>query len=133
LSIEQNRAMAADFLSALVKPDADRLRALLSEDATYWVAGKPEMFRAAGVMMKPQILKMSESLVGSFAGGLTLTITGTTAEGDKVAVEAISNGSARTGKIYSNTYHFLFIFRGGQISGVKEYMDTQHAAHVFDL
>ena len=35
------------------------------------------------------------------------------------------------GRVYSNVYHYLFIFREGRILRVKEYLDTQSAAEFF--
>jgi ketosteroid isomerase-like protein len=60
-----------------------------------------------------------------------MTIHGSTAEGDRVAVEAEAYGELRNGKIYNNTYHFLFLFRDGKIFRAKEYNDSKHAADIF--
>ena len=63
-------------------------------------------------------------------GGLRVTPTGLTAEGDRVAVEAESFAKMKNGKTYQNKYHFLFIVRDGKIQSVKEYLDTIHANEV---
>ena len=48
------------------------------------------------------------------------------AEGEKVAVELESYGELRSGRVYNNEYHMLLTTRGGKISAVREYHDTQH-------
>jgi ketosteroid isomerase-like protein len=52
------------------------------------------------------------------------------AEGDKVAVEAVSEGQHVSGQTYSNEYHFLFEFREGKLLKLKEYMDTERVTDV---
>jgi ketosteroid isomerase-like protein len=53
-----------------------------------------------------------------------------TAEDDRVAVEAVSEGLHATGQTYSNEYHFLFRFRDGKVVEFKEYMDTERVTDI---
>ena len=53
-----------------------------------------------------------------------------TAEDDRVAVEATSDGMHVSGMPYSNHYHFLFTWRDGKLLELKEYMDTQLVTEV---
>jgi ketosteroid isomerase-like protein len=64
-------------------------------------------------------------------GGLRMTVTNCIAEGDQVAVEAESYGELRNGRVYNNLYHLLLEIRGGKISTVREYYDTQHVHAVW--
>jgi ketosteroid isomerase-like protein len=66
-----------------------------------------------------------------FKDGLEQRIGAVTAEDDRVAVEVEVEGVAPNGKLYNNTFHYLFRFRDGKICQVKEYVDTYHAAEVF--
>jgi ketosteroid isomerase-like protein len=59
----------------------------------------------------------------------TLPFSGTS-EGERVAVEAESEGVHTSGARYHNRYHFLLVVRGGRITGLKEYLDTEHAREV---
>jgi ketosteroid isomerase-like protein len=34
--------------------------------------------------------------------------------------------------VYDNRYHFLMIVRGGRVVSVREYMDSEHVADVFE-
>ncbi len=63
--------------------------------------------------------------------GLKMRVTSMIAEGDKVAVEALSEGGLRNGRGYRQEYHFVLEFRDGKISVVREYLDTQHAHDVW--
>ena len=56
-----------------------------------------------------------------------MTPTGMVAEGDRVAVEVVSEGDLKNGRQYRQQYHMLLEFRGNRISAVREYLDTQHA------
>jgi uncharacterized protein len=130
MSIEQNKHTAREFLAASVKHEADHLASLMTDDATYWVQGKPHLFPAAGEKTKAEIYKYMQA-PSIFKDGLKHTIGAVTAESDRVAVEVEVDGIAPGGKHYNNTYHYLFVFRGGKIAKVKEYVDTYHAAEVF--
>ncbi len=63
--------------------------------------------------------------------GLKMTVTGSVAEGDHVAVEVESSGDLRNGRHYRQQYHFLISFRDGKIASVREYLDTHHAFDVW--
>ena len=62
--------------------------------------------------------------------GLKFTILGLTAEADRVAIEAESDGMHVSGQRYQNQYHFLMRIRDGRIVELKEYMDTQQVQDV---
>ena len=130
MSLEQNKQTAKEFLAASAKHDADRLASLMTDDATYWVQGKPHLFPYAGEKTKAEICKYFQT-PSIFRDGLEQTIGAVTAEEDRVSVEVEVRGIAPSGKLYNNTFHYLFIFRDGKIARVKEYVDTYHAAEVF--
>jgi ketosteroid isomerase-like protein len=130
MSTEKNKEIAKDFLNAIVEHDGDRLNALMSDDATYWAAGKPHLFPPAGVKTKAEFVKLMSGPT-SFKEPLVMTVGAITAEEDRVALEAESRGVVPSGKLYNNHYHFLFTIRDGKIVHAKEYMDTHHAAEVW--
>ena len=51
-------------------------------------------------------------------------------EGDQVVAEWTSRATARGGAAYDNRNIGIFTVRDGKIAAVREYTDTQHAAHV---
>jgi hypothetical protein len=57
---------------------------------------------------------------GVFKGPLDMTITGLTAEGERVAAEAESFGILKNGVEYRNRYHFLFVFADNRIRQFRE-------------
>jgi len=65
-----------------------------------------------------------------FPGGIKFDIRGMTAEAERVAVEASSEGAHVSGRVYRNQYHFLFEFAGGKLKSLKEYMDTERVTEV---
>ena len=66
-----------------------------------------------------------------FVGGVETRFGDITAEENRVAVEAATTGALPDGRVYTNTYHYLFTFRDGLVWRVKEYIDTQSAAEFF--
>lgn len=86
----------------------------LAPDAVWWVLGRPDETPAHTILTIMQ---------GLFVNG-RMEVDGVTADGDRVAVEARSFMTAKDGREYSNSYHFLVEFRDGLITRVKEYCDT---------
>ena len=79
---------------------------------------------------KASYRRLVEDSAKDFPSGLRFTITGTTAEDDRVAIEAESYGMARSGKLYNNLYHLLVLLDNGKIKTVREYLDSGHATEV---
>lgn len=78
-----------------------------------------------------EFLAFAEAFTTKLVGNRSnLIVQGVTAEGDRVAIEAVSHGQMTNGKTYNNTYHYLFIFKDGKIRMAKLYNDTQHATEV---
>jgi ketosteroid isomerase-like protein len=67
----------------------------------------------------------------TFVDGLRFTPTTLTAEDDRVAVLADSDGELVSGARYDNKYHFLFQLRDGLITNVWEYGDTYQSWKAF--
>ena len=61
-----------------------------------------------------------------FPEGLRVEFTGVTAEGERVAVEAVSSARLADGRPYANRYHFLVQVRDGKVRQMREYLDTQY-------
>ena len=122
--IDASRQLAADFLEALSSGDADRILSLYTEDATVWTAGSLPI---SGRPPRAAVRALCEGLLGAFPDGLNFELRGTTAEPDRVAVEARGHGLHASGQRYEQEYHFLLVLRGGLIAEVREYFDTEHA------
>ena len=130
MSITQiNVSRAKTFLEAMSKGDVSAVEALASDEFEYWVAGRTSL---SGSRDLAELTAAMPEFARVFPHGLCMSVTGTTAELQRVAVEAASHGITADGKTYENRYHFLFKFdHAGDIAEVREYMDTAHVAEIF--
>jgi uncharacterized protein len=127
MSVEANKKVVADFFENRSAGNGPAILAALADSATWWLAGN---FALSGTRTKQQFAELLGGLGSKIDGPLTLKVTGVTAEGDKVAVEAESYAKMKSGKTYQNQYHFLITLHDGKIQAVKEYLDTAHADDV---
>ncbi len=126
-STAENKVIARAFFDALNQADRDALDRLYADDFVLW---SPGGLPFSGNHTKAEALQFTDAILGLFPEGLRFTITGITAEGERVAVEAESRGRHVSGKDYCNQYHFLLVIHDGKIVQLKEYMDTAHASAV---
>ena len=131
MSTEQHKATAAEFFARFSASDIPGALATMTDDATWWIPGKPELSPTAGLYQKDRITKLFHAMLKQLKSGLKMTPTGMVAEGDRVAVEVVSEGDLKNGRLYRQEYHMLLEFRGGKICAVREYLDTQHAHAVW--
>ena len=85
----------------------------------------------AAAMTKTEMAGIFRLMDEHFKSPLRMTVKGTVAEGDRVAVEAESYGELRNGRVYAQEYHVLMTIRDGRIAAVREYMDTAHVQAVW--
>jgi ketosteroid isomerase-like protein len=132
-SVEHNRALALEFLGRAADNSIDAALNMLHPDATWWVAGDPARLRVAGLKNRARIERLLHGLGKALPGGMRMTVTGVTAENDRVAIELDGIGVWHNGRTYHNHYHFLFVIRDSRIFTVREYMDTLHLYDVNQL
>lgn len=128
--IEHNKRIARELLEASAVHDGAKFDALLHPNATYWTLGKPHLFRASGEKTRAAIVAYMSS-PSIFPGGVAVRFGAVTAEGNRVAIEAETEGRMPDGRVYTNLYHYLMEFEDGLVSRVKEYLDTQAAVEFF--
>jgi ketosteroid isomerase-like protein/ubiquinone/menaquinone biosynthesis C-methylase UbiE len=126
MSVERNKELASEFFARLSASDIAGALDLLSDDVTWWIAGKPAELPVAGAHDKEQLAGIFHRMHSRLKDGLRLTVKDMTAEGDKVALELESLGELWNGRVYNNEYHTLMRIRDGKIREVREYLDTQH-------
>lgn len=126
MTTEDNKKLAGEFFARFSAKDIPGALATMTDDATWWIVGKPEQLPAAGLYNKERIARLFHNMDGRLKDGLKLTVKGAIAEGDKVAVEVESYGELQNGRVYNQQYHVLMTMRDGKISAVREYLDTQH-------
>src|SRR4051812_6688162 len=103
----------------------------MTDDVTWRLAGKPELTPVSGVYDKARLGRLFNRMLQQLESGLKMTVVGSIAEGDRVAVEVESSGDLRNGRRYRQQYHFLIVLREGKIAAVHEYLDTHHAYDVW--
>ncbi len=123
----ESRRVALELLDAISRADAEGILNLYADDVTVWTAGDLPF---SGEHDKGEVEAMIPAVLGLFPDGLPMTVRGITADGERVAIEAESEGRHVSGKLYNNRYHFLVIVRAGRVVALKEYMDTKHAYEV---
>ncbi len=124
---EARRAITLELFDALSRSDVEAVDALYAEDFVLW---SPGALPFSGTHDKAEALELTKMITSAFPQGLRFTIDAMTVEGERVAVEAHSEGRHASGRDYRNQYHFLVKIRNGKIVMLKEYMDTQHAMDV---
>ena len=119
---QDNAQRARAFFDAMSRGDVAALVDAYHPEGTCWTSGNTLI---SGSMTVAQIRAGAAAIYEVFPDGLRFTIHGITAEGDRVAVEAESDGMHASGRRYNNHYHFLLEFRDGQLLRLKEYLDTE--------
>jgi ketosteroid isomerase-like protein len=124
------KAIVRDFFAAFSRGDIDSVLDGMTDDATWWVAGRIEGM--SGTNTKQQLGLLLQQVKPLYrSGALKITPSSMIAEGDRVAVEAESYAELVSGGVYANQYHFLITLRDGLIQSVREYSDTHHMAETF--
>lgn len=128
MRIADNKAIVKDFRTAFSASNCDDALDMLRDDATWLVQGKTLL---SGTYTKPEFAALPEQVTPQAPKGLRVKPKVMAAEDDRVSVEAESYGEITKGKTYENIHHFMFVLRDGMISGVREYLNTEHVTTVF--
>lgn len=124
MGIQENKQTVRQYLAHFKGAAVPNLLEAMSEDATWWILGKPHLFAGAGTKSKADMERIWRGLFRHMKYGLEMTVIGMVAEGDKVAAELRSHAELTDGRVYENQYHMLFTIQRGKIVEVKEYADT---------
>ena len=122
-TLERKRALAVRFIKRM-QPCRGLDEELITADFRWWAA-------SLGWIDRDQMRQLLTTLDAIMPEMPEMTILGTTAEGDRVAIEAIGRCALANGKRYDSTYHFLITVRGERVCAVKEYTDTKLAHETF--
>jgi ketosteroid isomerase-like protein len=124
---EANKAIVTQFFEAMNGGDVDFIVNAYAANGCLQTMGNTLI---SGTYSRDQIAASAGGIFEVFPEGLKFTAQSMVAEGDRVAVEATSEGKHVSGQTYSNEYHFLFEFREGKLLKLKEYMDTERVTEV---
>lgn len=120
-----HKQVVRDLFAALSGRRFDEARALVSDDGTWWLLSTRTHLPVGDYLSGYQ-----RQTASMFPTGLRLEPAGMVAEDGKVAAQADSPAVTEKGRVYQNTYHFLFEFRDGRIHKAWEYGDTLYAERV---
>jgi ketosteroid isomerase-like protein len=122
MSAEQNRQLVLKFYEHMSNLEFDKMFDLMAEDATWTVAGNPETFHHAGTMTKAQRVEGFSHFMAFFKG-MKQEVISSTAEDDRVCIEARSTCWAHNGMVYKNEPLLLLRCRDGKIVHIYEHLD----------
>lgn len=123
------RQFVLDFFKELANGD-EACWERVADDASWKLMARATDYPYPSDYTKASYRKLVADSAKDFPTGLRFTITATTAEDDRVAIEAESYGLTRAGKLYNNLYHLLVLLEKDKIKTVREYLDSGHASEV---
>ena len=128
---QANKAVCARLFERFSAGDVPGVLELMTDDATWWLPGKPGQLPVVGTRSKTQIARLFHAMESQLEGPLKMTVKSAIGEGDEVAMEVESLGHLKNGRTYNQEYHFRLQMRDGKISAVREYLDTLHVQAVW--
>jgi uncharacterized protein len=128
--LDANKHLIQRFFDTFSAGDVDGVLDYLDEDCLWWVSGSVPGI--SGRYTRQQMRELLTGIVDVYeAGALPISIRAMTAEGPRVAVEASSCAKLKNGRLFQNTYHFLFELADKRIVNIREYSDTLHMYETF--
>jgi hypothetical protein len=124
---QRNKQLVHEFFAAMNAGDVPRIVAAYAADGYLETMGRTLI---SGKFTRAQIQGAAGQIYEVFPQGIQFTIDALTAEGERVAVEAHSRGRHVSGRLYTNEYHFLFVFHDGKLAVLKEYMDSERVTDI---
>ena len=137
--------VALGFMAALDANDAEGVRSFMASGATWWV--DTGLDRASGVFgtdpgpnrpwplhgeMDAQIkCDLLAGLPERFPGGVRQIVTRAFASSSRAVLEVRGQGLYGGDRPYLNRYCFVADVCDGQVTEIREYLDTRHSAGVF--
>lgn len=131
MSIEDNKRLVRAFNSHFAHSDIDQILDLMTDDCSWWINGKPDLFPVTGTKSKAEFGDILRGIHASIEGGMPMEVIGLVAEGDQVAAELRARAKTKTGRSYDNRYLMLYTLRDGKVSAVREYTDLMTITDVF--
>ena len=123
MGIAENKQTVLTFIQGMSKDPA--VWDSMAENAEWWIQGK-------GTISKAEIRAIAQGGIGGMVTSAQMFIDHVTAEDNRVAVEAHSEIAMTDGRLFENTYHFLFVLDDeGKIVSGREHFDTGYARDFF--
>ena len=123
MSVTENTQIVRAFFAALSRSDIAGAKALLAEDATWWMPG---------ALPRSGVSKSGDALFEECVDYESLQVRHAVGEGDYVAVEWVARGKSPQGPRYGNYYHLItgFEVQEGKIHSIRDHQDMLYAKEV---
>lgn len=123
MGVTENTQIVLAFLAALSRRDIASAKALLAEEATWWMPGA---LPGSGVS------KSGEAVFEECLDYESLQVRHAIGAGDYVAVEWMARGKSPQGPRYGNYYHLItgFEVQAGKIHGMRDHQDMLYTKEV---
>lgn len=126
MTTEESKSIVEKFCEYLSNREYNLMLSLCDEEGTWYMQGRPDgtefKYYTRTQSIKKE-LEQAKNVLNLFTT-FKYTITGITAEGERVAIESISEGKGPSeNQIYKNTYMKQFILKNGKIISIREFLD----------
>jgi len=131
MSIEKNIQTAKNFFAAISRGDKESLLALVAEDIEWIIPGKdwPLAGTHRGHAGLADLLKTASKSMETSTEPREFV-----AQGDRVLVIGFAKGKVKaTNKTFEDDWIFAITIRGGRITNIREYVDTQALARAAQM
>jgi uncharacterized protein len=131
MSTEKNVQTVKDFFAAIGRGDREALLALVAEDIEWIIPGKdwPLAGTHRGHAGLADLLQTASKSIETSTEPREFV-----AQGDRVLVVGFAKGKIKaTNKTFEDHFVFAITVRGGKLTNIREYIDTQalaRAAHM---
>jgi uncharacterized protein len=130
MSAQGNKQVVERYFAAVNSGNEEDILACITDDFVFQsMPRNPQWLRYR--WNREQFAATPKLMSSTMNKPIQMRLLGMTAEDDRVCVEADSHGELKNGKVYENSYHFLFRFKDGKIAEVKEYSCSYTAHSVF--
>lgn len=120
--VARNKELIRQICRHLSARDVPALFELIHEEGSWSIPYRPDRFHFAGFRSKSELRDMLGGFLGIF-DHFAFEIRHMVAEGDRVVVEARSEGATKDGATYENTYLMIFFIKDGKAHTVREFFD----------
>jgi uncharacterized protein len=130
MSLEANKAAVRRYFEAVNAGNCGAILALTTEDFLFTTMARApdwlqiEWDREAFAQVPPTMSQLMKAPIH-------LAVVDMIGEGDKITVEAETDGEMLNGRRYNNAYHFAFELSGGKLRRVREYSCSYLAQSCF--
>lgn len=130
LTTEQTKALIDDLYATLGRGDRNHLMEILSEDVVWQMPasvpdgvlhGRERVVRELGTETVRRLFQK---------GTFRLKIHNVYADGNTAIVQTATRAITRDDKVYEMEYAWIYTCRDGQITYIREYLDTKRSAEI---